>query len=283
MKLSYSTEEVEKWRDKVYRRTSKLGLRGEQDALRFINNVGFCLAFQSPDIELPNLWDAVMGNGTNGRPANERSYYLSYAWEIQSILPNHNSIYLGKIFKRRPSIISREYFTYFYALTERTGAADEYKKEFTEGDLSLMAKRIMDCLMRQCPMSSKELRVALQGKQKTSILGFEKGLDELQRKMFITRTVGDGNQFTAMWAPIIKIFPQEVRKAKKIPFDAARERLLRKYFENQLVSSIDSIHKVFGWPKKDIYRTIGQLIHAGIITPTKLADGKRGRDYCLVH
>ncbi|MBI5472034.1 MAG: winged helix DNA-binding domain-containing protein [Ignavibacteriae bacterium] len=283
MKLSYSVEEVERWRDRVYRRSSKAGIRGEQETLRFINKVGFCLTFQSPDVELPNLWDAVMGRNGRARTSNERNYYLSYAWEIQSILPNHNSIYLGKIFKRRPSVISREYFTYFYALTARTGSVDEYKREFADGKLSPAAKKILDVLMRQSPMSSRELRTALQGKLRTAIPGFEKAIEELQRKMFITRIVGEEGKFTAMWAPIVKVFPQEVRKARTISSDAAREQLLRKYFENQLVTSIESIHKVFGWAKKDIYRTIGQLIHAGVIVPSKTADGSRGRDYCFVN
>lgn len=288
MKLSYSSEDVERWRDKTHCRTQKSTVSNEREALAFINRVGFCLATKSDGLEVPNLWDAVTSGQarpphTNGNGVSKRSYYLSYAWEIQSILPNHNSIYYGKIFKRRPSLISLEFFPYFYALSERTGTKDEYKTEYAQGKLSAQAKGIMDVLMKHSPMGSKELRDTVTAKGKKSSQGFDKALDELQRKMFLSRVVGNGNQFGAEWAPVVKCFPAEVRKAKAVSVEFARYKLLEKYFHNQLTSSIDSIHKVFSWSKQTIYHTIGQLMHAGIITTTISNDGKKDKCYCLIH
>lgn len=285
MKLAYSTLDVERWRDKTHRRISRLAINNERQALSFVDGVGFCLVSNSVGMELPNLWDAVAssGAGDGRKDQSNRNYYSRDAWQIQNVLPNHNSVYYGKVFKRRPSIVSREYFTYFFALSERTGARDEYKTESVHGKLSGMAKAVMDLLMKNPPMTSKELRVALAGRSKASIYGFEKGLDELQRKMFITRIVGSDNQFAAAWAPVIKCFPAEVRKARKISVDFARYKLLEKYFHVQLISSVENIHGVFGWAKKDIFHALGQLIHAGIITTTVALDGKKGKHYCLIH
>jgi hypothetical protein len=283
MKLSYSREEVERWRDKTYRRTARSGITSERQALSFINSVGFCLAAKADGIELPSLWEAVMvGNAQRPHPTRGRSYYLSYAWEIQSILPNHNSVYYGKIFRRRPSLVSREFFPYFYALTERTGDRDEHHIEHTHGNLSLLAKQIMDTLFTTFPMTTKELKAAVEGKGTRGSEGFEKALDELQRGMFISRVVGSEHQFGAEWAPVIKIFPAEVRRAKKISAEQARYTLLEKYFKNQLVSSVEAIHKVFGWSRQAIYHAIGQLVHAGIITTTVAPDGNKENLYCLV-
>lgn len=288
MKLSYSSEDIERWRGRVYRPSEKFAVKNERQALSFIDKVGFCLASKSDGLELPNLWDAVTGGealrpNRNSNGEAKRSYYLSYAWEIQNILPNHNSIYYGKIFKRRPSLISREYFPYFYALTERTGAKDEYKSEYAQGKLSTAAKSIMDVLMKNPPMSAKQLRSAIAGRGKKNAQGFEKALEELQRKMFISRVVGNGHQFGAEWAPVVKCFPVEVRKAKKISSELARYKLLQKYFQNQLISTIDVVRKVFGWSRQTIYHTIGQLVHAGVITTCVKVDGKKGTCYCLVH
>lgn len=285
MKLAYSSSDVERWRDKTYRRSTSLAVNNERQALAFVNGVGFCLASKFEGMELPNLWDAVTsGDKADGRKDDlTRNYYLRYAGQIQNVLPNHTSVYYGKVFKRRPSIVSREYFTYFFALSERTGARDEYKTETAHGKLSVMARAIMDLLMKNPPMTSKELHVAFAGRSKGSIHGFEKGLDELQRKMFITRLVGSDNQFASAWAPVIKCFPAEVRKARKISVELARYKLLEKYVQLQLISSIENIHKVFGWSKKDIFHTLGQLIHAGVITTTVALDGKKGKHYCLIH
>lgn len=286
MKLAYSLEDIERWREKTYRRAPKFQIINQRQALAFINRVGFCLAAKTEGLDLPNLWDAVTDtpeprhNGTNGHL--KRSYYLSYAWEIQSIIPNHNSIYYGKIFKRRPSIVSRQYFPYFYALSERSGEPDEYETEYASGNISILAKRIMDALMNKSPQTSKELRVVLTGKRGTSAQGLDRALDELQRKMYISRVVGNGSQFGAEWAPVVKSFRTEVRKARKISAEEARAVLVEKYFQNQLISSVEAIHAVFGWSRQLIYHTIGQLVNKGVITPVHSYDGKKGQFYCFV-
>jgi hypothetical protein len=256
----------------------------ERQALSFVNSVGFCLASKADGLELPNLWDAVSGEHSHNENGEQRrSYYLSYAWEIQHILPNHGSVYYGKVFKRRPSIVSREFLPCFYALSQRTGERNEHKDAYASGELSATAKAIMDKLMKSSPMTTKELRDAMAVKANKTLPGFEKGLDELQRKMFICRLIGKDHQFGAAWSPVIKCFPAEVRKAHKISLEAARSKLLEKYFENQLLSSVDAIHCVFGWSKKVIYQTIGQLIGRGVVTSTVTLDGKRGKFHCLIY
>jgi hypothetical protein len=288
MKFSYTWEDVERWRDKSHRRIASLAVQNERQALSFINSVGFCLAAKADGLELPNLWDAVTSAQANLPSANEtrekpRSYYLSYAWEIQSILPNHNSVYYGKLFRRRPSLVSKEFFPYFYALTERTGTRDEHREEHAQGRLSPPAKTIMDALMKRSPMTAKELRAAIVVSRVKGADDFDKAIEELQRKMFVGRIVGTGTSFGAEWAPIIKSFASEVRKSRKISAEQARYKLLSKYFENQLVSTINTIHDVFGWQRQNIYHSIGQLVHAGkITTGTVVQHGKSNTCYCLI-
>lgn len=287
MKKSYSTEEVQHWRDKVNRRGAKLPVVNERQALAFINKVGFCLAVRAEGLELPNLWDAIAGtrphqsNG-QGTRGERRSYFLSYAWEIQHILPNHNSVFYGKIFRRRPSLVSRNFLPFFYALSELTGARDEFKVEHAKGRLSASARSIMDILMKNDPLTAREVRDLLAGKGRREGANVERALEELQRKMFITRVVGNGHHVGARWAPLSRCFPQEVRKAQRISREQARSAILHKYFDNQLVSSIDAIHHVFGWARTDIYRAVGQLVHEGVITTTVVSDGRPGTQYCLV-
>jgi hypothetical protein len=283
MKLSYSLDDVERWRDKTYRRTAKHAVTSPRQALAFVNSVGFCLASRANGLELPNLWEAIAGARQNGDDGSGRKYYLSYAWDLHNILPNHQSVYYGKIFRRRPTIVSREYFPYFYALSQRAGTKQEYSAEYAQGRLSLRAKQIMDILTRRSPMSTKELRMVLAGRGRKNVNGIERALDELQRKMFICRLVGDGQRFGAEWAPLTKFFRKEIRQAGKITVDEARYKLLAKYFSTQLVSSVESIHKVFGWTKKDIYHTLGRLIRDGVVATCTEFDGKKGAWYCFIH
>lgn len=283
MKLEYSTADLERWRDKKHRRTPELAVTNERQALAFIKSVGFCLASKADSLELPNLWDAVSGeHSMNGTGEAKRNYYLSYAWDIQNILPNHGAVYYGKIFKRRPSIVSREYFPYFFALSERSGEREEYKAAFSEGELSATAKAIMDRLIRSSPMTAKDLRESLSGRAKQHLDAVDKALDELQRKMFICRLIGNERRFGAEWLPLTKCFSPEIRKSRNISLETARFKVLEKYFENQLISSVESIHRVFGWSKKIIYETLGRLVGSGVITSSVSLDGKKGY-YGLIH
>lgn len=283
MKLSYSRDDVERWRDKTYRRTARHAVTNAQQALAFVNSVGFCLASRANGLELPSLWEAIAGVQRDGNTMPGRNYYLSYAWDMHNILPNHNSVYYGKIFRRRPTIVSREYFPYFYALSQRVGTKDEYFSEFHQGKLSMRAKQVMDILTQRSPLTTKELRRLVAGDGKRGAMGLGRALEELQRKMFICRLIGNGQRFGAEWAPLTKFFRNEIRKAGKISQDEARCKLLAKYFNNQLISSVETIHNVFGWSRKEIYHTLGRLINEGIITACTEFDGKKGSWYCFIH
>jgi hypothetical protein len=283
MKLEYSTADVERWRDKKHRRTPSLAVTNERQALAFIKSVGFCLASKADGLEVPNLWDAVSSeHSLNGNGEAKRKYYLSYAWDIQSILPNHGAVYYGKVFKRRPSLVSREYFPYFYALSGRSGERDEYNTAFLEGELSATAKAIMDKLMKSSPMTVRELRASFSGKGKHGAEAVERAVEELQRKMFICKLVGNNHKFGTEWLPLTRCFAPEIKRAQKISVEAARCKVLEKYFDNQLISSVDAIHRVFGWSKKVIFQTLGRLVGSGVITATVSLDGKKGY-YGLIH
>ena len=57
MKLCYTREQVERWRDRVHRRTPRLAVATPRQALAFINEVGFCMG----ENILTNPIDAEMG------------------------------------------------------------------------------------------------------------------------------------------------------------------------------------------------------------------------------
>ena len=175
MRLSFSMDDVERWRDRTHRRTPKLAVTNERQALAFINSVGFCLASKANGLEMPNLWEAIAGPERNG--IDDKRYYLSYAWDIHNILPNHDSVYYGKLFRRRPSLVSREYFPYFYALAERTGTPAEYVSEFNRGRLSQTAKQIMDLLMRRSSLTTREISTLLSSRDRRTVSGVERALE----------------------------------------------------------------------------------------------------------
>jgi DNA-binding PadR family transcriptional regulator len=63
--------------------------------------------------------------------------------------------------------------------------------------------------------------------------------------------------------------------------ETARERILTRYFRNQLVSSVPAIARMFRWDRQSIFHTLGRLVREGIITTGVKVEGKDHRYYCL--
>ncbi|MDH4069502.1 MAG: hypothetical protein OEV30_03675 [Ignavibacteria bacterium] len=282
MKVSLTTEEIERWRDRVHRRTPRLAVSTERQATRFIDDVGFCFAFKSVNSELPCLWHAACGQRKPLFPEHTHTDpFLSFVWKMKQVLPAKGKAFYGRIFRKRPTMISMSFFPDFYALSQRTGHRDDYIEAYRKEGISETGKEIMDALRHSSPQVTRGLKLALgvpQGKARE----FDKAMAELQAKFFIVKTAEHYDPFTFEWNMVDKAYPREVRKARKIDTDAARTRILSKYFENQLVSTVRSIQSVFGWKKQIIYQTMGTLMKDGIITGGITVDGKDGKYYSLV-
>ena len=283
MKFSYTTEEVEAWRDKVHRRTSRLAIRTKAQALRFIEDVGFCIAFKAENSESACLWHAAVGRRSPDMPRHtHHDPYIGFVWEMKRILPAEKRIYYGRLLRNRPTMVSLEYFPYFYALSRRSGAADEPLREFLKGNLSPAAKSIMDALADSSPQVTKGLKLASGFHSKGDRKVFDSAIIELQKKMYIVKVAEHHDPFTFEWETILKRFSKETRRSRRISEEEARQKILQKYFENQLVGTVASIKRMFGWEKQEIFRTLGHLKSTGVITPDVLVDGRDGKFYGLV-
>src|SRR5512139_576250 len=102
MKLCYTREQVERWRDRVHRRTPRLAVATPRQALSFINEVGFCFAFKSEHSELPCLLHATAGS--REPVVSEHTHHdptISFVWEMKEKLPAERKVYYGRLLKHR--------------------------------------------------------------------------------------------------------------------------------------------------------------------------------------
>jgi hypothetical protein len=283
MKLTYTWDEIERWRDRVHRRRPSLALSGKRQALQFINDVGFCFAFKAENSELPCLWHAACGMRDPEMPEHtHHDPYISFVWEMKDVLPAEGSIYYGKLLKRRPTMVSLDFLPYFYVLSGRTGAKDEFRKEFLRGNLSPVARDIMEALADSSPQVTRGLKLATGTFTKDERGNFDKAITELQSRMFIVKVAEQTEPFSFVWAPFTKAFSPQVRKARRISPETARQRLLERYFQNQLIGSVETIQNLFRWGRQTIYQTLGKLVQDGMIMPNVKIQGKKSRFYILI-
>jgi hypothetical protein len=283
MKLSYTTEDIERWRNRIHGRGPHSTLHTKQRVLQFVNGVGYCLAFRSRTSELPSLWDAAYEK----RRAAQRKERLRapelLAREIKSALLSERKFYFGRVLQRRPTLISLNYLPYFYALQGREGNEDDYLQEFMQGRLSSDAKMIMDLLVQSSPRRTAELKEALGNHREVDNKRFERAIIELQSKLLVTEAGERYSRSASSWASVYHRFPSSVKKARKIQPGIAREKILGKFFENQLISSVEDVQRVFAWNKQSIFQAFGGLVQSGLITSNVKVDGKDSKYYCLVH
>jgi hypothetical protein len=78
------------------------------------------------------------------------------------------------------------------------------------------------------------------------------------------------------------LYATQVRRARRISADAARHEILERYFRNQLIGSVGSIRRLFRWEKQDVFRSLGDLMRRGLITPDVQVEGLHERQYILI-
>jgi len=104
-------------------------------------------------------------------------------WEWRTrVLYERNDIAYGKVFFKKSGFITKEWYPYF--LAARRGR-DTFQDAYVSGTISHAAKRIYDTIIDNGILPSHDIK-RLAGFAKEEKSAFERGLVELQMKMFIT-------------------------------------------------------------------------------------------------
>jgi hypothetical protein len=111
-----TAERVQAWRARRYRRRPDLRLRTPQQAVEFVDDVGFCFLFPAKGIEMPSLWEAICGE-SRPLPRHHDDRELGCAWRWKDDLPSRGLVYYGKLLRKKPMLISLELLPHFSALS----------------------------------------------------------------------------------------------------------------------------------------------------------------------
>ncbi len=270
--------EIERRRDRKYRRIRELRLRSEEEAARFIDEVGFCLLFPHRSIELPSLWEAICG-GRRRIPRHHHDYELSLAWSWKDSLPTRRRAFYGKYLKRKPTFISLKLFPYFYALSENYGGLDDYLIEYEDGRLSYEAKCVYEALLEwgALPTSILRHKAGLSGKSNAS--RFDRALVELQAGLKIAKVgISDANRwkYCYVYDLLPRWLPDEVEQAKRISRKEAMREMILKYLDTVVVATPEGISSLFGWGIRELDRAIDSLVEEGRVMADVRVEGKGG-------
>lgn len=271
----FTIEEIENLRDIRFRRTPGLRLRTIAEVLEFVNDVGFCFAFAAKNSELPCAWHAACGQRHPVLPEQiQHDETIGLIWNAKDELPAAKQLYYGKVLKKRPVFISLQYFPYFYALSGAKGRPDAYIAQYHRGELGPAARHIMAALLQQSPMITADLKLASGYSNPKRRYEFDRGMAELQAKFHVVKIGEFYEPFTFLWELVVKRFPDEVELASTIPVEEAQYRILKKYFENLIVSNTESMRRLLGWSNTEINSILHRLLAEGFIQHPVQLEGK---------
>ena len=277
---SLTLTQIEDRRERRYRRRPELALQTVDEAIAFLDEVGFCFLFPIKGVEMPSLWDAVCGR-VKAVPNEHHDPHIQKTWGWKDTSLDKRWWYYGKLLRKKATLVSLELLPFFYALSENYGdPANDYLQQYRDGRLSHEAKLIYESLLEHGPQHVIELRrlARLTGQSRTA--AFQRALAELQADLKIL-PVGVARAGAWRYAFIYEIvsrwYPDLPERAQPIRGDRARQTLLATYLDNVIAATVDRATRLFGWVKQDVERAAAQLAEAGRIATEVRIEGLRGK------
>src|SRR5512137_2929501 len=88
-----------------YRRRMDLRITTKDQAVEFVNDVGFCFLFPIQNVEMPSLWDAVAGRVV--KTTNKHSgYEIERTWGWKDEALDQRLWFYGKLLRSRATLVS---------------------------------------------------------------------------------------------------------------------------------------------------------------------------------
>lgn len=276
MPVEFTLAELEALRDVRYHRTPELRAHTEEDALAFVDSVGFCFLFGDKDVEIPTLWGAVTGSRRPLPPTN-RDADIGRTWNWKDTLPSKGLIFYGKLLRQRPTLVSLGLLPHFYALSPNYGDVDDYLYQYEEGKLSVEAKNVYEALLSGGAMSTSRLRreAGLSGGGAVA-RSFDRAVAELQGELKIAKVgIADSNRwgYAYVYDLFVRTFPEVPEAARRISTDAAMATLLETYLGNVVAVQESVARRLFRWDAWDWERTLARMHDAGRLGPDVRVEG----------
>ena len=281
MSFDYTLEQIETLRDIRYHRKPELRLQSEQEALRFINEVGFCFLFGDQDVEIPTLWAAICGS-RRAVPNEHFDREVGLTWDWKDTLPTRGEVYYGKLLRGKPTLVSLELLPHFYALSPNYGSIEDYLEQYEEGRLSVEAKNIYEVLLKEGGMATSRLR-QLAGLAGGGVAArrFDRALAELQVGLKIVKVgISDANRwgYAYVYDLFLRRFPEIPELARQISSDQAMATLLLRHLHNVVVETERAAQHLFRWEDWEWERLMRRLTERGLVQHVRV-EGLTGK--CL--
>ncbi|MGA9994685.1 MAG: crosslink repair DNA glycosylase YcaQ family protein [Pyrinomonadaceae bacterium] len=246
-------EEIEAYRDEMWRREPESRVEDAADAERLIETVGFCAAMTDARRPGPSLYVAVCGRRDAYMPRNvQKDPESSLAWTIKDEVMRRGRVYYAKMAKGRSTFIAPRLIPHFNALWGLSRAKEREA-------LSKDAQAILKILRREWELATCDLREASKITERPR---FTRALDELQRTMkVVPGEVLYEPWFTYIWTLAEGRFQQEL--SVKVKREDALREIARAFLHGAGMTLRGELAKVTGLSRTDAGKGHHALVREG--------------------
>jgi hypothetical protein len=234
-------EEIENYRDHMWRREAELRVEDASAAERLVEDVGFCAAMTDARRPGPSLYIAVCGRRDAHMPRNvQKDPESSLTWLIKDEVMRRGRVYYAKLRKARATFIAPRLVPHFNALwgVRRGKEADV---------LSADARAVLKVLRREWEMATADLRESAKIPDRAR---FTRALDELQRTMkVVPGEVVYEPWFTYIWTLAEGRFSREL--SVKVKREDALREIARAFLHGAGMTLRGELAKVTGLSRPD--------------------------------
>ena len=234
--------------------TRSFRVRTQNQALRFIQTVGYCYAFTQGPGHLPSLFEVLDTRSDDRR--------WEWAWEWKAALPSDKRAFYGRVLSRKPTFISMELLPHFFALSGNVGGPDDSERLYEAGGLSALARRVYELIAASGPLTTRQIRAAIEPERKGSSGRLLRALADLQGLFLLARTgeVGDNpSNYAYVWDTFPRWLPAVVRQAERIAHRAAAATVLAQYVRIAGAPRPEDAARLFAWTPSVLEAAIRDL------------------------
>jgi len=246
-------EEVEAYRDRMWRREPESRVETAVDAERLVESVGFCSAMTDARRPGPSLYVAVCGRRDAFMPRNvQKDYESSLTWTIKDEVMRHGRVYYAKLLKGRSIFVAPRLVPYFNALWG-------VPRKVEAARLSKDARIVLKILRREWEMATSDLRKAAKMEERARLT---RALDELQRAMKVVPSdVLYEPWFTYIWTLAEGRFQQEL--SQKVKREVALREIARAFLTGAGITLRGELAKVTGLSRPEAGKGNRALVTEG--------------------
>lgn len=155
-------------------------------AAAFVDHAGLALVFPKDGVPLPSLYEAVAGPGPvlwmEEREDGAKTFLpgARMVWTWKDELAEARLSCAGKHIRGWPALVSIRLLPALYALTGRSGEADDFRNAV----LPPLEREIAEAVFEAAPADSRDIRRTI-GRRDTAAVN--RAIDSLQRRLLLTR------------------------------------------------------------------------------------------------